>query len=478
MDREEKKAELEEAISPACEETEELTVTEETASAEDVPEELEEVEDEEVEEDEEDNEEEEAVEKFSKKKKARKPLGKGPKIVIAISLVVVLLFGLTAGAAYALGYSFDFHDWKGDELHVKTRYTAPNFLANMSAETVVATLGDKELTNGLLQLYYGRQLWDLVEEYGSYLSYMGLDLTKPLSQQAFPYAEDMTWEQARLEMAIDAWAQQQTLVNMAQEENYQYPEGLQAYLDNLQTYLDSQAVQYSYTDGNAMVKKEMGASANIERYKTYSEIYNKAAEYYVALYESMGPDAQQVEKYFDEHAEELYQQYKVTKETKPLIDVRHILLKPEATVDEETGNTIYTEESKAACLQKAEELLQQWKNGEATEDSFAQLAGEHTEDPGSKSNGGLYESVYQGQMVEAFDAWCFDESRKPGDTGIVETQHGYHIMYFVYGADEWYRAASWNLCSEMCDEMIKTAFERYDLEVYYYKIVLSAIDFN
>jgi hypothetical protein len=34
-------------------------------------------------------------------------------------------------------------------------------------------------------------------------------------------------------------------------------------------------------------------------------------------------------------------------------------------------------------------------------------------------------------MVAEFENWCFDESRKPGDTGIVQTTYGYHVMYFV-----------------------------------------------
>ena len=34
-------------------------------------------------------------------------------------------------------------------------------------------------------------------------------------------------------------------------------------------------------------------------------------------------------------------------------------------------------------------------------------------------------------MVQTFNDWCFDEARKTGDSGIVKTQFGYHIMYFV-----------------------------------------------
>jgi hypothetical protein len=38
-------------------------------------------------------------------------------------------------------------------------------------------------------------------------------------------------------------------------------------------------------------------------------------------------------------------------------------------------------------------------------------------------------------MVSNFDAWCFEENRKAGDTGIIESEYGYHVMYYV-GDDE------------------------------------------
>jgi hypothetical protein len=115
------------------------------------------------------------------------------------------------------------------------------------------------------------------------------------------------------------------------------------------------------------------------------------------------------------------------------VDVRHILIQPEATTlaNDDEGYDADVAAKKDAAKQKAEELLEQWKSGEATEDSFAQLANENSSDGGSNTNGGLYEQVYQGQMVTAFNDWCFDAGRKSGDTGIVETDYGYHIMYFV-----------------------------------------------
>ena len=115
------------------------------------------------------------------------------------------------------------------------------------------------------------------------------------------------------------------------------------------------------------------------------------------------------------------------------INVRHILIQPE-TGELSEGDEGYEDEQtqlKADAKQKAEDLLAQWKAGDATEDSFAQLANENSSDGGSNTNGGLYEQVAPGDMVTEFNDWCFDASRKSGDTGIVETTYGYHVIYFV-----------------------------------------------
>ena len=123
-----------------------------------------------------------------------------------------------------------------------------------------------------------------------------------------------------------------------------------------------------------------------------------------------------------------------------LVDVRHILVKFEGgKTDSTTGETTYTEEEKNKAKETAEKLLADWKAGDATEESFGKLADEKTADTGSKGNGGLYEEVYPNQMVEAFNDWCFDAERKPGDTGIVETEYGYHVMFFSKTQDITYR---------------------------------------
>ena len=41
-------------------------------------------------------------------------------------------------------------------------------------------------------------------------------------------------------------------------------------------------------------------------------------------------------------------------------------------------------------------------------------------------------------MVETFDAWLFADGRKAGDSGIVESEYGFHVMYLdSFGMAVW-----------------------------------------
>lgn len=120
------------------------------------------------------------------------------------------------------------------------------------------------------------------------------------------------------------------------------------------------------------------------------------------------------------------------------VNVRHILIKVNSSSLDQESETYEADlaalkESKKA---EADKILQEWKDGAATEESFAELADKYSEDGAA---GGLYEQVYHNQMVTEFNDWIFDASRQTGDTGIVETTYGYHVMYFVGDSDITYR---------------------------------------
>lgn len=106
--------------------------------------------------------------------------------------------------------------------------------------------------------------------------------------------------------------------------------------------------------------------------------------------------------------------------------VRHILVMVDP---DENGE--YTEEAMTAAKLEAEEILNTWKSGEATEESFAALADELSDD---SAVGGLYETIDRYSYVDEFTAFAFGE-HEHGDTGIVygqsDSYRGYHVMYYV-----------------------------------------------
>ena len=122
-----------------------------------------------------------------------------------------------------------------------------------------------------------------------------------------------------------------------------------------------------------------------------------------------------------------------------LANIRHILIKFQGgKTNSTTGQTNYTDAEKNAAKTEAEKLYTEFKNGTISEERFAELAKEHSDD-GNASEGGLYEDVYPGQMVDSFNDWCFDEARQPGDHGLIETEYGWHLMFYSADSEQTYR---------------------------------------
>jgi len=132
-----------------------------------------------------------------------------------------------------------------------------------------------------------------------------------------------------------------------------------------------------------------------------------------------------------------------------LRNVRHILARTAEVDSAEYGDDAEgyqeaVEIAKSEAEARAQDIYDEWLSGDATEDSFAALATERSDDSGTASDGGLLENIYKGMTVPGFEDWCFD-TRKPGDTGIVESDYGYHIMYFVSEGEPYYRYTARNL---------------------------------
>lgn len=139
----------------------------------------------------------------------------------------------------------------------------------------------------------------------------------------------------------------------------------------------------------------------------------------------------------------------------PTVNVRHILVSAASDADEET---------KKAAKEKAQGYLDEYLAGDKTEDAFAAIAKDHSED--NASDGGLYENVVKGQMVASFNDWCFDPARQPGDTDVVETEYGYHVMYFVgQGENARYKMVTDEMKSNHHTAWVMQLTENYDIVV-------------
>ena len=151
-----------------------------------------------------------------------------------------------------------------------------------------------------------------------------------------------------------------------------------------------------------------------------------------------------------------------------LKDVRHILIKFEGgKYNSTTGQTTFTDAEKKAALEKAEKIYNEWVKSGASEEDFKDLVEEHSGDTASVEDGGLYENVFPGQMVEKFEDFCYDENRKAGDHGIVESTSGYHIMLFVGDSDVTYRdfMIKAELRADELEEWLDDLVEKLDYEL-------------
>lgn len=440
-----------------------------------------------------------------KKKWSRKKIAKLVLAIVAGVLVLALIAGILVLAL------------RKNDISYKEKYVASDFWANAAHDQVVATLGDYKLTNGQLQVFYWMQVFDMLnyytEQYGDYaVYYLGIDLSKPLNEQVYDKETGMTWEQYFLEDALFAWHRYQALADEAKNAGYQLPGEYQTEFAGLKDSMEASAEKEGFESVDAMLQADLGSTVTFEDYYYYLELYYTGNLYFSEVKSQLTFTKEELDAFYKEN-KEMLEQYGVSKDSGNLVDFRNIMVKPVSSKDAD-GNTVYTDQAWADCLEKANAIFETWKNGEQTEAAFAALAtqksedkesaangglyqyiakndmavvdvrhilimpeggtkddngsaiyseaeweacrvsaqaildqylageqteaafatlaNEHSQDNNGKvTNGGLYSDVSMGDMVRPFEKWIFDGSRKTGDTDLVKTQYGYHVMYFV-----------------------------------------------
>lgn len=134
-------------------------------------------------------------------------------------------------------------------------------------------------------------------------------------------------------------------------------------------------------------------------------------EYLVLSLDNLARQAQvspdETRKYFDEHKAEFGQPEER--------QASHILV---------TVSAAAPDVDKAAARAKTEQLLAQVRQAPQR---FAELASQHSQDPGSAAKGGDLGFFGRGMMVKAFEDAAFQ--MKPGEiSGLVQSDFGFHII--------------------------------------------------
>lgn len=368
-------------------------------------------------------------------------------------------------------------------------------------DAVIAVSGDAELTNRQLSVWY----WGEVAQYRQENHDIAPDFDRPLDAQTCQIDSSVgSWQQYFLREALASWHNTQALVQhsadvpLTLEEAFQpnlvntekYMTGMpatsvlygyashyspnsmhQAYLDAVPQMLTELAQEKGYENTDAMARVAFGSTEDALQSVTYS--YNRAYMYFTHLSHYIEPSQEELDAFYTANAEDFSGEGIA-------VDFRQILLIPEDDPEKELTVTVAEngavscpEEAWETCQEKARETLDHWrKKNRGTEATFGETARKMSKDTGMYETGGLYRGIRKGQLLDVLDAWCFDPARQPGDTEILRSDYGIHILYFS-GSREVAREEAEEACYRVQQELIlEDAQKMYPMEVIYSEIFL------
>ncbi|MBP3654857.1 MAG: peptidylprolyl isomerase [Oscillospiraceae bacterium] len=365
-------------------------------------------------------------------------------------------------------------------------------------DQIVAEIGDMALTNAQLQVYYCAQIASHQRK-----DMMQPDLRLPLSWQKCPLDENVdSWEQYFLNQALDTWHAAQALTLQGDDQGlllderyapseklheqyltdkpataylYGYSDGYQLntlhreYIEQLPDLFDTLAEELDYYDGEELARMEFGTTE--EALCQAAGLFNQGYSYYTALGYLIESDESQMNVEPGQHEE-------------PCVSFRQVLLIPEKPFNAaetgvpyqiaEDGTVSCAESGWTKCEKKARTLLKSWEEYFlCTEGTFGQLAYTESEDAASQPNGGYYGDVVRGQVPASLEEWLFDPQREVGDTTVIRSDYGVHILYFSNGTTVEQKARIDEATMEKLLELIETAKAQYPMEVDYAAISLQ-----
>ena len=396
-------------------------------------------------------------------------------------------------------------------------------------ETYVVINGEK-VNKVEFDYAYNTSKNNYITQYGSYLSYFGLDTSKDLSTQM--YSDTLTWQDYFEQNAVESLKQNKALMAEAKAAGFTYDT-----TDEYNTFketIKTSAAAAGVSD-KEYVRSIYGSYATMGRIEEYVKNDMVMNAYYQKLQEDNAPSDDEIQSYYEENkatydsvdyrlttieadlptepteladpAEETAADTTGTTDgtaatdttqdtayqpsdaeiAKAMEDAKVLADDAEQTVAKDgeahenekkssvnylisdwlfddarkAGDTTvitndnshcyyvvafeerYLDETPSADVRviiptedkTGEEILEEWKNGAATEDSFAELCKKYTQDTSAVENGGLFEQVTKTGMTEELSNWIFDSSRQAGDTVAITVSDTTYVLYYI-GQDQ------------------------------------------
>ena len=396
-------------------------------------------------------------------------------------------------------------------------------------ETYVVINGE-EVNKVEFDYVYNTSKNNYITQYGSYLSYFGLDTSKDLSTQM--YSETLTWQDYFEQNAVESLKQNKALMAEAKAAGFTYDttDEYNTFKETIKTSAASAGISEK-----EYVRSIYGSYATMGRIEEYVKNDMVMNAYYQKLQEDNAPSDDEIQSYYEEN-KATYDSvdYRLTtieadlptepteladpvEETaadttgttdgtaatdstqdtayqpsdaeiaKAMEDAKVLADDAEKTVAKDgeahenekkssvnylisdwlfddarkAGDTTvitndnshcyyavafekrYLDETPSADVRviiptedkTGEEILEEWKSGAATEDSFAELCKKYTQDTSAVENGGLFEQVTKTGMTEELSNWIFDSSRQAGDTVAITVSDTTYVLYYI-GQDQ------------------------------------------
>ena len=359
-------------------------------------------------------------------------------------------------------------------------------------KAVVAQMEPYTLTNEQLQVWYRLE----VASWQQGNNEVSPDFSRPLDTQVCELDSSVnSWQQFFLKRALNTWHSVCALAAEAQVRPIPTEEAYQPNLDNYAEYMTGMPATellYGYDplfQPNSMHDAYLTALPQtldaLAKEKGYADLQDMAAAFGTTA--EVLTEAVRLYNFSYMYLTELGYSVEVSEETVlahmesaggydqtgRAVDIRHILLVPQDGTVAPDGTVTCAQESWDACMAEAEELLAAWaKDRRCSGATFSELAVVHSRDTGTAANGGNYRGVVQGQLMPVLDDWCFDPARQSGDTTIVQSNYGVHLLYFTGAADRSFLQARADLTAQALGDRLSGARAQYPATIDYDAISL------